>query len=216
MRVERRIHRAKRGDKTGRALSVSDFALSSQLPMQRPMTAQPAPRLPVKMFLLIIALTTVGAEEAGTASMRQKLHAKILESAPPAAPPKPPSQEKDAEEPPPAVVMKPVVVSESKLVREVTAALDREKQNRQEERFSPLEGGKIDNIGPMQVGGWWTPDEGWTFLRLNKGRSPRRVQAAEATLKELEELAALAEDRRPLPKPSVTPSPSSRRPSSDR
>lgn len=167
------------------------------------------------LHVIAFAAVTVQGEEAIGPNMRQKLHAKIMESAPPPARPKSSADPKDEEAPPP-VVMKPVIVSESKLVREVTAALDREKQNRQEERFAPLEGGKIANLGPMQLGGWWTPDEGWTFLRLNKGRTPRQTEAAEATLKELQELADMAENRSPSPKPNVTKFPWWRRTSSDR
>lgn len=172
----------------------------------------------MRTLLLITALAavTVRGEEASVPTIRQKLHAKIMESAPPPAPPKPPADQKDDEAAVPPVVMKPLVVSESKLVREVTAALDPKKQNRQEERFSPLAGGKIANLGPMQLGGWWTPGEGWTFLRLNKGRSPRQTEAAEAALKELQELADMAGDRGPPPKSNVTKFPWWRRTNSDR
>lgn len=172
----------------------------------------------MRTLLLITALAavTVRGDEASAPTMRQKLHAKILESAPAPAPPKPSVDQKDDEEAVPTVVMKPVIVSESKLVREVTAALDREKQNRQEERFSPLQGGKIANLGPMQLGSWWAPGKGWTFLRLNKGPSPRQAEAAEATLKDLKELADMAGDRRPPPKPNVTKFPWWRRTTSDR
>ena len=167
-------------------------------------------------LLLVIAFAAVTVQGEGESgpTMRQKLHAKIMESVPPPAPPKSSADQKD--EAPPPIVMKPVVVSEAKLVREITAALEREKQNQQEERFSPLEGGKIANLGPMKLGGWWTPDEGWTFLRLNKRRTPRQTEAAEAALKELQELADMAEARTPSPKPNVTKFPWWRRTNSDR
>ena len=172
----------------------------------------------MRTLLLITALAavTVRGDEASAPTMRQKLHAKIMESAPATAPPKPSDDQKGDEEAVPPVVMRPVIVSESKLVREVTAALDREKQNRQEERFSPLKGGKIANLGPMQLGSWFAPGEGWTFLRLNKGPTPRQLEAAEATLKYLQELAATAEDRRPAPKPNVTKFPWWRQTTTDR
>ena len=148
--------------------------------------------------------------------MRQKLHARIMESVSSPASPKPSVNQKEDEAAAPPVVMKPVIVSESKLLREVTAALDREKQNRQEEGFSPLQGGKIANLGPMQLGSWWTPGEGWTFLRLNKGPSPRQAEAAEATLKDLQELADMAGNHTSLAKPNVTKLPWWRRTTSDR
>jgi hypothetical protein len=123
--------------------------------------------------------------------------------------------QKSDDEAVPVIMMKPVIVSESRLVREVTAALDREKQNRQEERFSPLKGGKIADLGPMQLGGWWTPGEGWTFLRFKKGPSPREVEAAAATLKYLQEFADMAEGRRPSPKLNVTKFPAWQQTTSD-
>jgi hypothetical protein len=171
----------------------------------------------MRKLLLITALAAVTAhgEEAGAPTMRQKLHARIMESAPPPAPAKSSALQNGGEEAVPAVVMNPVVVSESKLVREVTAALEREKQNRQEERFSPLQGGKIANLGPMQLGGWWIPGEGWTFLRLNKAPSPRQAAAVEAMLKDLQALADLAEGQGPAPKPNVTKFPWWRRTRSD-
>ena len=172
---------------------------------------------PMRTLLLITALAagTVQGEEASGPTMRQKLHAKIMESAPPSAPPKPSADLKNDGEAVPAVAMKPMVVSESKVVREVTAALEREKQNRQEERFSPMDGGKIVSIGRLQVGGWWDPSEGWTFLRLNKGRTRRQAETAETTLKELQELASLADGGRPAPKPYTTKFPWWRRTTSD-
>jgi|SRR5687768_7211375 len=172
----------------------------------------------MRTLLLITALAavTVRGDEASAPTMRQKLRARIIESVPPPAPPKQSIDQKDGEEAVPAIVMKPVIVSESKLVQELTAALDREKQNRQEEGFSPLQGGKIANLGPMQLGSWWTPGEGWTFLRLNKGPSPRQAEAAEATLKDLQELADMAGNHTSLAKPNVTKLPWWRRTTSDR
>ena len=171
----------------------------------------------MRALLLIPALiaVTVRSEDATAPTMRQKLHAKILESAPPPASPVPSTDQTAEVDAIPAVVMKPIVVSESKLMREVTAALDREKQNRQEERFAPLAGGKIANVGPMQLGGWFVPGEGWTFLRLNKPPSPRQTEAAEAQLRDLQEFADLAGGRKPTPRPNATKFPSWRRTTTD-
>jgi hypothetical protein len=90
-------------------------------------------------------------------------------------------------------MMKPVIVSESKLIHAVTAAVERQEQDRRDERFLPLDGGKISSIGPLQVGSWWSPGEGWTFLRLNKAPTPRQLEAAAARLKELQELLTIGE-----------------------
>ena len=167
------------------------------------------------LFITALAVASVRGEEASGTNMRQKLQAKIMDSLPPLPPPKPAPERKDNDEAVPVVVMQPLVVYESRVVREVTAVLEREKQNRQDERFSPLDGGKIARIGPVQVGGWWDANEGWTFLRFNKGRTRRQAEAAETALKDLEELAALADGHRPAPKPYATKFPSWRKTRSD-
>ena len=130
--------------------------------------------------------------EAPEPTLREKLRAKILESVPPPSPPKPPTDPKPAV-PAPPVVMERVVVSESKLIQAVTAAIDRQEQDRREEKFTPLDGGKIFSIGGVQIGGWWSLDEGWTFLRLNKAPTRRQAEASEARMKELQELAKSSE-----------------------
>jgi hypothetical protein len=147
------------------------------------------------LLISVLASVTLRGTEATVPTVRQKLHAKILESVPPSPSPKPPSETKEIEAP--AVVMKPVVVSESKLIREVAAAIDREEKDRREERFTPLNGGKIYSIGRVQIGGWFSPTEGWTFLRLNKAPTRRQVEAAEARLKELQELLKIGENSKP-------------------
>jgi hypothetical protein len=152
---------------------------------------------PMRTFLLISVLMSVagrGAEESAL-TMRGKLHARIMEIVPSPPPPKPSSDQNEAAESP--VVMKPVIVSESKVIRAVTASIEREEQNRREEQFSPLNGGKIYSIGRLQIGGWWLPGEGWTFLRFNKGPTYRQTEAAEARLKELQELANIGGKPKP-------------------
>lgn len=151
----------------------------------------------MRMLLLISLLTSVvsrGADEIAV-TVRQKLQSKIKESVPPSPAPQPSTEPKESVASP--VLMKPVVVSDSKLMRAVTETLERAEQNRRDERFSPLEGGKIATVGPLQLGGWWSPGEGWTFLRLNKGRTPRQTEAAETKMKELLELANFRERQKP-------------------
>ena len=94
-------------------------------------------------------------------------------------------------------MMKPVIVSDSKLIRAVAAAIEREEKDRREEQFSALNGGKIYSIGRVPIGGWWSAGEGWTFLRLNKGTTHRQTEAAEARLKELRELANIGGKPKP-------------------
>jgi hypothetical protein len=51
-------------------------------------------------------------------------------------------------------MMTPMIVSDSKLIRAVAAAIEREERDRREEQFSPLIGGKIYSLGRVQIGGW--------------------------------------------------------------
>ncbi|WP_414660456.1 hypothetical protein [Horticoccus sp. 23ND18S-11] len=147
----------------------------------------------MRMLLLISMLASVvsrGADE-NALTVRQKLQARIKESLPPSPLPQPSTEPKESVAP--AVLMKPVVVSDSKLLRAVTETLERAEQDRQEERFTPVNGGKISSVGPLQLGSWWSPGEGWTFLRLNQSRTLRQTEAAEAKMKEFQELANFRE-----------------------
>jgi hypothetical protein len=151
----------------------------------------------MRTLALILAFASValrGAEESGS-SVRQKLHAKIMDSLPPPTPEKPSTDLKEAGDSP--VEMKPVIVSDSKLIRAVTAAIDRAEQDRRDEQFSTFDGGKIFSIGGLQVGGWWSPGEGWTFLRLNQAPTRRQAAAAETRMKELQELVNIREKPKP-------------------
>src|SRR5687767_7407920 len=117
----------------------------------------------MRIFLLLSALTvaTGRADEPPASTMRQKLSSKVKEAVSQSPPPKQSADAKaDENAISPAIVMKPVVVSESKIVREVAAAIARKEQEEREERFSALNGGKIGKIGGMQLGGWWSAGEG--------------------------------------------------------
>jgi len=151
----------------------------------------------MRTSLLIFAFTAlaVRGEEPVASTVRQKLHAVILASVPPPSPPPPPT--KPAEDSLPAFMMAPVVVSETNGMRAIIAAIDREKQSRQDEKFTALDGGKIYNIGRVQIGSWYSPGEGWTFLRLNKAPTRRQTEAVETRLKELNELLKFGEKTQP-------------------
>lgn len=172
----------------------------------------------IHLLLCALAVVSVNGEEATVPvpTMREKLRAKILESAPPPAPRKPEADVADDAAAPPPVVMQPLVVAESRIVREVTAELARKEEEKREERFTPLKGGKITSIGPMQVGSWWSVDEGWTFFRLRKPPTQRQIETSEAKMKNLQELAAMAAERQPIPKSHGTTLPASRPATSDR
>ena len=127
-------------------------------------------------------------------TVRQKLHAKILASVPP-LPPLPPSTgpKEETETVAPLVVMKPVIVSEAKLIQAVAAAIDHAQKERREEKFSALNGGKIGSIVGLEIGGWWSPDGGWTFLRANKTPTYRQTEAVKNNIKELQDPSKIAE-----------------------
>ncbi len=95
----------------------------------------------MRTLLLISVLTSVAVRgaEGRVLTVREKLNGRIFESVPPPGPPKPSTEQKEAVELP--VMMKPVIVSESKLIRAVAAAIEREEQDRREEQFSALNGG---------------------------------------------------------------------------
>lgn len=135
-----------------------------------------------------------GADQSAL-TVRQKLHATILASVPPLPPT--PGGKAPTEAVNPPVVMKPVVVTEGKLMQAVAAALDRAEQERRQEKFTALDGGKIGSIGRFEVGGWWSADGGWTFLRMNKTPTYRQTEAVQDKIKELQELAKIGAGSKP-------------------
>ena len=174
---------------------------------------------PMRTFFLlsVFAVVTARAAEAPPPTTRQKLSSKIKEAISRLPVPKEETEPRaDGDALSPAIVMKPVVVSESKIIREVASAIARKEQEEREERFSAIDGGTIFKIGRVQMGGWWTAGEGWTFLSFNKPVSQRQVDAAEAKLRDLKELADMAEVRTPVEKSFGTKIPTWRRTTSDR
>lgn len=118
-------------------------------------------------WLLLLALLTAGplrSEEAPAPSVKEKLRARIIET----LPPPPPAGAADAR---PAqegalLVLEPMVVTESRGVRELAKALADDKQRQEAERFSAIKGGKIYSSERLDVGSWWSPATGWTFLKI--------------------------------------------------
>ncbi|HEX2861795.1 MAG TPA: hypothetical protein VHN79_09145 [Lacunisphaera sp.] len=118
-------------------------------------------------WLLLVAVWSVsplqGEEAPATLSVREKVKARIVESMPPAP------AESPASDPAPddsLFVLEPMVVSESRAVRELERTLVSEQERRKAEAFSTLKGGTIFRNERMEVGGWWTPSSGWQFLKL--------------------------------------------------
>jgi hypothetical protein len=128
----------------------------------------------MRTLLLLAAITMVAAhgEEARTDSIRQKLHAKIMEAFPTPLPEKPAVEKKPADESAvPPVLMKAVIVSESQSVRDLTAWVERERRQREAEKFSIVDGGTLyrKDFGNKRVemGGWYSPTGGWSFLKIS-------------------------------------------------
>ena len=127
----------------------------------------------MKTLLLLAAVAVVAAraEEARPDTIRQKLHAKIMEAFPTPLPAKPAEDKKTDEEALPPILMKAVIVSESQSVRDLTAWVERERRQREAEKFNLVDGGTLyrkDFGGKrLEVGGWYTPKQGWSFLRFS-------------------------------------------------
>lgn len=144
------------------------------------------------VFVLATAANVNGQEASGP-TVREKVNAVILESFPWSPPPKATtdqgSTEKDVgfedAEFGPAVILDPMVVSRSKPIREIAEDLARKEQESREERYSVLDGGTIGRVGPLQLGGWGSPDGTWTFLRRHKTLTHRQFDRSNARLKAL-------------------------------
>ena len=63
----------------------------------------------------------------------------------------------------PIVVLAPFVVSELKRNRNLEAAIARQTER---PTFSPTSGGTIYSNSRLKAGGWWSPTEGWSFLKI--------------------------------------------------
>lgn len=137
-------------------------------------------KLPLITLVLIAAI--VRAENLPTHTMRENLHARIMQSSSPpiVTPPVPdhtaadvpvflarmpngsPTRDKPNEGP--IVVLAPFVVSDTKRDRKLEAAVTRQTEHHS---FSPSAGGTIYSNGRVRVGGWWSPTEGWSLLKVS-------------------------------------------------
>lgn len=123
------------------------------------------------LLLAFVAAVAAHGQEAQTDSVRQKLHAKIMEAFPTPLPEKPVEEKKADDESVPPILMKAVIVSESQSVRDLTAWVERERRQRETEKFNLVDGGTLyrkDFGGKrLEVGGWYTPKQGWSFMRFS-------------------------------------------------
>jgi hypothetical protein len=118
-------------------------------------------------WLLLPAVLLVGSlhgAETSSAAMREKLRARIAETVVPLATAR--SAEESSEPESDVLVLEPIVVTESRGVRELAKALAEDKQRQEAERFTATKGGTIYRSERVELGGWYSPATGWQFLKF--------------------------------------------------
>ena len=95
--------------------------------------------------------------------MREKLRVRLGETLPPAALT---AAEETPDSGPEVLVLEPIVVTESRGVRELEKTLADDRQRQEAQRFTPLKGGTVYRSERVELGAWWEPGSGWTFLKL--------------------------------------------------
>ena len=118
-------------------------------------------------WLLLSAVLLAGSMhgmETSSPAMRQKLRARIAETVAPSGTVRSAEEKPEAEEQ--VLVLEPVVVTESRGVRELARTLADDRQRQETQRFSPLKGGTIYRSERVELGGWYSPASGWQFLKL--------------------------------------------------
>lgn len=113
---------------------------------------------------VVLVAGSLRGEEAPAPSVREKLRARILETLPSAPPARPTEIKVEAESP--VLVLEPMVVTESKGVRELAKVLAEDKERQEAERFSVVQGGRIYSGERLDVGFWWSPASGWQLLKI--------------------------------------------------
>lgn len=138
------------------------------------------------LIIPILAAVIARAEDLPSQTMREQLHSRVMASLPivgPAGPMPDPTPTvptflarlPDVSGPVglgqdqkpntgPVVVLSPFVVSELKRDRRLDAVIARQTEH---QTFSPTSGGTLYGNGRLKVGGWWSPTEGWSFLKLS-------------------------------------------------
>lgn len=112
------------------------------------------------LFAVLFAGILRGADTSSPA-MREKLRSRILEVLPPVS-----TEERETQEPDAAVlVLEPIVVTESRGVRELEKSLAADKQRKEAERFTPIKGGTIYRSERVEIGSWFS-SSGWEFLKF--------------------------------------------------
>ena len=118
-------------------------------------------------WLLLSAVLFAGfvhGAETSSPAMQEKLRVRIVETVPPADPTA--AAETTPEPDAGVLVLEPIVVTESRGVRELEKTLAEERQRQEAQRFTPLKGGTIYRGERVEVGGWYSPASGWRFLKF--------------------------------------------------
>lgn len=119
-------------------------------------------RWPLLFAFLLAGL--MRGQETPSAGMREKLRARIVETLPPAA--TTPAEEGKPEPASEVLVLEPLVVTESRGVRELAKALADARQRQEAGRFTATKGGRIYRSERVELGAWWEPASGWVFLKF--------------------------------------------------
>jgi hypothetical protein len=114
------------------------------------------------LLISVFTAATIRGEEPTPAPMRQKLHAKILETLPTPPPAKEPTaqNELDLE----IVEIEPLVVTDSPILRQLAAKIESDAQKQKDARFTPIKGGTIYKRGSLEIG-TWGGQSGLTLLK---------------------------------------------------
>ncbi|MDQ5977332.1 MAG: hypothetical protein QG602_304 [Verrucomicrobiota bacterium] len=118
-------------------------------------------------WLLLSAVLFAGpvrGAETSSPAMREKLRARIAGTVAPLPATGAAGEKSEAEEQ--VLVLEPIVVTESRGVRELAKALADAKERLAAERFTATKGGTIYRSERVEVGSWYSPATGWRFLKF--------------------------------------------------
>ena len=121
-------------------------------------------RIVLVSLVCFAVFPVMSAEEGAPTTARQKSLLKLTESF---SYQPPPAKTAEASSPPAedVVVMDRFVVSEPLVPRGLPDRMERDRQKRKEEQFSPIRGGRLFRAGPFEVGSWGA-SSGVSFLRV--------------------------------------------------
>lgn len=115
------------------------------------------------LLISVFTAATIRGEEPTPIPMRQKLHAKIMETLPPPQPAENSvSQDTYSDE---IVEIEPMVVTNSPVLRQLAAKIERDTQKLKDAQFSPIKGGTIYKSSRFEIGTWGAP-AGLTLLKV--------------------------------------------------